>query len=54
MAIFAYASRADEAGLSLEAYPNFRAWIARVEAQPGFLASMHPYSMDPHSIRELP
>ena len=54
MATFAYASRAEEAGLSLEAYPNFRAWIARVEAQPGFLASMHPYAMDPHSIRELP
>jgi glutathione S-transferase len=54
MAIFAYASRAEEAGLSLEAYPHFRAWIARVEAQPGFLAEMHPYAIDPHSSRELP
>ncbi len=54
MAVFAYASRAGEAGLSLEAYPDFRAWIARVEAQPGFLAQMHPYAIDPHSTRELP
>jgi glutathione S-transferase len=54
MAMFAYASRAGEAVLSLEPYPNFRAWIARVEAQPGFLATMHPYAIDPHSARELP
>ena len=54
MSIFAYASRAEEAGLSLEPYPHFRAWIARVEAQPGFLATMHPYSVDPHSGNELP
>jgi glutathione S-transferase len=25
-----------------------------VEAQPGFLATMHPYASDPHSVRELP
>lgn len=54
MAVFAYASRAEEAGLSLEAHPNFRAWIARIEAQPGFLATMHSYAIDPHSTRELP
>jgi glutathione S-transferase len=53
IAVFAYASRADEAGLSLQSYPHFRAWLARVEAQPGFLAEMHPYSIDPHSVREL-
>jgi glutathione S-transferase len=54
MAVFAYASRAGEAGLSLDAYPHFRAWIARIEAQPGFLATMHPYAIDPHSAEELP
>lgn len=54
MAIFAYASRAEEAGLSLEMCPHFRAWIARVQAQPGFLAAMHPYAIDPHSAGELP
>ena len=53
MAMFAYGSRAEEAGLSLAAYPNLRAWIARIEAQPGFLVTMHPYAIDPHSTREL-
>lgn len=54
MSVFAYASRAEEAGISLEPYPHFRAWIARVQAQPGFLATMHPYSEDPHTADELP
>lgn len=54
MSVFAYASRAEEAGISLEPYPHFRAWIARVQAQPGFLATMHPYSEDPHTVNELP
>lgn len=54
MAVFAYASRAEEAGLSLDPYPQFRAWVGRVEAQPGFLASMHTYGEDPHSAGELP
>ena len=53
MALFAYASRAEEAGISLDTYPGFRAWVARVEAQPGFLATMHPYAIDPHSAGEL-
>ncbi len=54
MAVFAYASRAEEAGLSLQPCPHFRAWLARVEAQPGFLTRMHPYAIDPHSTQELP
>jgi glutathione S-transferase len=54
IALFAYASRAEEARLSLQAYPQFRAWVARVEAQSGFLAEMYPYAMDPHSVNELP
>lgn len=53
IALFAYASRAEEAGLSLQPYPHFRAWVARIETQPGFLAEMHPYSIDPHSVLEL-
>jgi glutathione S-transferase len=54
MSVFAYASRAEEAGISLEPYPHFREWITRVQAQPGFLATMHPYGEDPHSAGELP
>ena len=53
IALFAYGSRAEEAGLSLQPYPHVCGWIARVEAQPGFLAGMHPYSIDPHAVKEL-
>lgn len=54
ISVFAYASRAGEAGIALDPCPHFRAWIARVQSQPGFLATMHPYSEDPHTADELP
>src|SRR3546814_41677 len=55
IALFAYASRAEEAGgLSLQPHAHLRAWIERVRAQPGFLAETFPYSIDPHSARDLP
>ncbi|HEX5353873.1 MAG TPA: glutathione S-transferase family protein [Rhodanobacteraceae bacterium] len=54
MSVFAYGGHAEEAGISLQPYPHYRAWIARVQAQPGFLATTHPYSEDPHSANELP
>lgn len=53
IAMFAYASHAEEAGLSLQPYPHFREWLQRVRTQPGHLAEWHPYSIDPHSAREL-
>ena len=54
IALFAYAGLAEEAGLSLAPHPHLRAWIARVQARPGILAQVHPYSLDPHSGNELP
>jgi len=54
ISIFAYASRAEDAGLSLAAYPHFRAWLERVQSQQSFLPEVHPYSIDPHSGNELP
>lgn len=54
ISVFAYGSRAEEAGFSLQTYPHVRAWIERVKSQPGHLATMHPYSEDPHSAKELP
>jgi len=54
ISLFAYASRAREAELPLDEFANVVAWIARVEAQPGFVADVYPYSIDPHSSRELP
>jgi glutathione S-transferase len=53
ISIFAYASRADEAGLSLHLFPNFLLWVERVKQQPGFLSEVHLYSIDPHSTKEL-
>jgi glutathione S-transferase len=35
IALYAYTHVAPQAGLSLEHYPGIRAWMARVEAQPG-------------------
>ncbi|HYB10621.1 MAG TPA: glutathione S-transferase family protein [Alphaproteobacteria bacterium] len=53
MAVFAYAALAEDAGFDLAPFAAFRAWIARVRAQPGFLAETHPYSIDPNSAKEL-
>jgi glutathione S-transferase len=54
ISIFAYAHLAPDAGLPLDAYPHFNAWVERVRRQPGHLAEMFPYSIDPHSQAELP
>ena len=54
LSLFAYTSRAREAKLPLDDFANVVTWIGRVEAKPGFLATMYPYSIDPHSSGELP
>lgn len=38
VANYSYTAHAPEGNVSLEAYPNIRAWLARVEALPGFVA----------------
>jgi glutathione S-transferase len=37
VAMYTYTAHAPEGGLSLESYGNIRAWLARVEALPGFV-----------------
>ena len=37
VACYAYVAHAPEGGVSLDAYPNIRAWISRVEAWPRFI-----------------
>ena len=54
IALYAYAALAEEAGLPLSPYPHVQAWVARLQAEPEWLAEVHPYSMDPHSGGELP
>ena len=53
MSVFAYISRADEAGIELTTYPEVDRWLQRVRSQPNFLDAVHPYSMDPYSSQEL-
>lgn len=36
IAMYSYTAHAPEGGVPLEAYPNLRAWLARIEALPGF------------------
>jgi glutathione S-transferase len=37
VALYAYVARAPEGDVSLEPYPTIRAWLARIEALPGFV-----------------
>jgi len=37
LANYAYVARAPEGRVSLDAYPHLRAWLARIEALPGFV-----------------
>ena len=37
IALYAYTHEAPVGGIALDAYPGIRAWLARVEAQPGFV-----------------
>lgn len=41
--IYGYVHVADEAGLELEPYAELRAWLARVQAQPGYMNDLEPY-----------
>jgi|SRR5271167_3739680 len=54
ISMFAYAHLANEAGILTTRLPSFESWVARVKAQEGHLAEMHPYSIDSHSFAELP
>lgn len=38
VALYSYTAHAPEGDVSLEPYPNIRAWIARIEALPGFVS----------------
>ncbi|MBU6440684.1 MAG: glutathione S-transferase [Betaproteobacteria bacterium] len=38
LAMYSYTAHAPEGGVSLEPYPHLRAWLARVQALPGFVA----------------
>jgi glutathione S-transferase len=54
ISLFAYTHLARDADVPLDDFTNVIAWIERVRAQPRFLGRVYPYSIDPHSTRELP
>jgi glutathione S-transferase len=37
VALYSYISSAPEGNVDLSAYPHVRAWLARIEALPGFV-----------------
>lgn len=41
VALYSYVDLAPEGNVSLQAYPNVQAWLARIEALPGFLPMPH-------------
>ena len=54
IAVFAYVHLSGDAGVALSEFPTLTAWIARVQAQPGHLAQVYPYAIDPNSGSDLP
>jgi glutathione S-transferase len=49
MSVFAYTHLAADAGFEMKNRTHLTAWCERVRSQPGFLAEMYPYTVDPHS-----
>jgi len=43
IAVYGYTHLAHEAGIDMEPYPHLRAWLDRVEQQPGYIADVEPY-----------
>lgn len=43
VAVYTYVAHAPEGNVSLEAYPSVRAWLARIEALPGFVPMQATY-----------
>ncbi len=43
MGLYAYTHVADQGEIDLEPLPAVRAWLARVESQPGFVNDLEPY-----------
>ncbi|EDP63379.1 glutathione S-transferase [alpha proteobacterium BAL199] len=53
ISVFAYVHRADEANLPLSRFANVTRWIEAVRRQARFLDQVHPFTVDPHSHREI-
>jgi glutathione S-transferase len=54
ISLYAYAYRAEAAGIATAEVPHFNAWLHRIRAAPDFLAKTYLYDIDPHASAELP
>lgn len=54
ISLFAYVHLAGQGGLPLQDYPHILQWIGRVKSEDRYLDEVYPYSIDPHSVKELP
>ncbi len=43
IAVYGYAHVAAQAGIDVEPFPAFAAWVDRVTAQPGYVNDLEPY-----------
>jgi glutathione S-transferase len=55
IAIYGYTHLAHEAGLDTKPYRALRAWLGRVEQQPGYIEDVEPYGANaaPHAGRSI-
>jgi glutathione S-transferase len=49
ISVYAYTHLAPQAGIDLAGFPSVRAWLTRVEAQPGFVNDLAPYPPSAHA-----
>lgn len=50
VAMYTYTAHAPEGGVSLQPYPQLRAWLARIEALPGFVGMQRSPEADPLDV----
>jgi glutathione S-transferase len=48
IALYGYSHVAHQAGVDMSSYPAIGTWLARVEAQPGFVNDLEPYPPNAH------
>lgn len=50
VSLYAYTAHAPEGGVPLDAFPNLRAWLARIEALPGFVGMRRSPAAEPLAV----
>jgi glutathione S-transferase len=50
VSLYTYTAHAPEGGIPLDAYPNLRAWLLRIEALPGFIGMQRSPAAEPLAV----